>query len=535
MAKYSGGKASTMVPSKKSAPVRTGENVALTYEGDPGLYRKPKGELFVLAVNYMGEQENAFYESGLDRQSRYVELIHHVTKKDPTWMQGFIPFLRKEAYMRTASVVAACEYVAAGGPQGAAVLDSALQRADEPAEALGYWLLKYGRSIPFPVRKGLNRAMGRLYTEYAALKYDGGSRGVRMGDVIELTHPKPKEEWRSDLYRYLLDRRHHPTNVRVGLENLPEIKKWRELQEIDRDARRDYLRDNGPYALVDSGMTWETMSEWLPGFGDAESWEFIIDTMGYMALLRNLRNFDEGGVSDTAANRVIAKLIDPERVARSMQFPFRFLSAYKNTTSTRWTWALDRAMDLSTANIPKLPGRSLVLVDVSGSMSKLLSNSSSVMNYEAGAVFGVSQFISAGFQGSLVAFGTHSVNIRLSKGTSVLKGTEALVSVANLGTVGHGTNTWAALEEHYDGHDRVFIFTDMQSFAMNGNGKPALLESIKVPIYNWNLAGYRATNMSVGSENHYEMAGLSDVSFRQIALLESMQDSHWQWEEHAVL
>jgi hypothetical protein len=62
----------------------------------------------------------------------------------------------------------------------------------------------------------------------------------------------------------------------------------------------------------------------------AEQWECLIPHMGYMALLRNLRSFDDAGVSDEVAVQVMARLTDPEQVARSRQFPMRFLSAFKD-------------------------------------------------------------------------------------------------------------------------------------------------------------------------------------------------------------
>src|SRR3712207_7767035 len=51
----------------------------------------------------------------------------------------------------------------------------------------------------------------------------------------------------------------------------------------------------------------------------------LAPTMGYMALLRNLRNFDEAGMPDEVAAVVAARLGDPDEVARSRQLPYRFL------------------------------------------------------------------------------------------------------------------------------------------------------------------------------------------------------------------
>ena len=81
--------------------------------------------------------------------------------------------------------------------------------ADEPAEMLGYWLTTHGRNVPMPVKRGVADAARRLYTERAALRYDGLSRQIRMADVIELAHPSPRDDAQSALFRWLLDRRHH--------------------------------------------------------------------------------------------------------------------------------------------------------------------------------------------------------------------------------------------------------------------------------------------------------------------------------------
>ncbi len=75
--------------------------------------------------------------------------------------------------------------------------------------------------------------------------------------------------------------------------------------------------------------------------------------MGYMALLRNLRNFDEAGVSDAVAGRVAERLADPAQVAKSRQLPMRFLSAYRAAPSLRWAWALEQAIAHALANVPR--------------------------------------------------------------------------------------------------------------------------------------------------------------------------------------
>jgi hypothetical protein len=79
-----------------------------TYEGAPGYARDAKSELFLLAVaNMVGE--DTFYEKAGDRDDRFRDLVHQVAVDDGDWLAGFLPWLRGEANMRSAPVVAALE------------------------------------------------------------------------------------------------------------------------------------------------------------------------------------------------------------------------------------------------------------------------------------------------------------------------------------------------------------------------------------------------------------------------------------------
>ena len=486
-----------------------------TYEGALALTRDPKSELFLLAVTNM-VAEDTFYESGAKRDARFVELIHQVTKADPEWVQRFVPWLRNEANMRSAAVVVAAEYVAAGGANGRKVIASAVARADEPAEILAYWAQEHGRRFPQPVKRGVADAVRKHYSEYAALKYDGRSRAWRMGDVVDLTHPKPVEAWQSDLFRYLLDRRHHPESVVVP-ETLSKVARRAELEMLPVDQRRELLRERGAELLQEAGATWEWLSGWIPGGMDAEAWEMVIPSMGYMALLRNLRNFDEAGISRRHVRYVKNVLADPERVARSRQFPYRFWSAYRNVPSLRWASTLEAALDLSVANIPALPGRTLVLTDTSASMTSPVSRGSKVRHFEIAALFAAAVAKQAD-EVELVSFASGWERIGFRPTQSVLRTVERVE--ARIGNVGHGTMLGRALRASFRGHDRVVVFSDMQTH----DQVPALPGAT---VYVFNTGGYRATPFAVGRKGHYEIGGFSDSTFRLMAHLESLQDADW--------
>lgn len=514
---------------KPKSPIATTTSVAATYEGDNGFVRNEKSELFLLGVNFMGEDKNEFYESGDERQVRFLALIDAVTKSDPAWMQEYIYFLRHVAFMRTAPVVALAEYIRAGGEKGSQLVDRVLRRADESAELISYWLNKYGRPIPMAIRRGVARHLSKL-DEYSAMKYAGNSAAFTLADAIELTHPVPRDQAQADLFAYLLDVRHHG-DVRGDLARLPRVAKNMELKALPEGERRGFLAEKGPEVLADAGMTWERLSSWIPGGMDKDAWEAIIPNMGYMALLRNLRNFDKAGVSDTVAATICAKLSDPSEVEKSMQFPYRFWNAFAHVPSHRWSGAIEKALDLSVRNIPELDGKTLVLVDISGSMGLGWAGSGkaeTIAPYQKGAIFGVAQFLRAS-DGDLVAFASTAQHIDLKPGTSVLRGVEKVDSV--FGTIGYGTNTWPTAERYFDGHKRIIIVTDEQSFGHRG--KNAFIEKMEkqgVNLYNFNLNGYKNANMAGGSNGRYEFGGLTDITFRQLPLLEAGRNASWPWE-----
>src|SRR5699024_8232060 len=122
------------------------------------------------------------------------------------------------------------------------------------------------------------------FDEYQIAKYNGGCKDLKFRDVLRITHPNPKSKEVEELFRKILD---------------------------------DTLET--PY-------TWET--ELSARGSTKEVWDELIASgrVGYMALLRNLRNIIKSGANITP---VLAVLSDPVQVKKSKQFPFRFFSAYR--------------------------------------------------------------------------------------------------------------------------------------------------------------------------------------------------------------
>jgi len=247
--------------------------------------------------------------------------------------------------------------------------------------------------------------------------------------------------------------------------------------------------------------------------------------MGYMALLRNLRNFEQADVDADTLGYVAAKLADPREVAASRQFPYRFWSAYKHSGTMLFGPELERALQLSLANVPALPGRSLVLIDTSGSMQTPISGHSGVQAFEIGAVFAAAvadAAARAGGTADLVLYATGSARQKVHP--SVLRTVQDVAG--RIGEVGHGTDTWKNAKRWFDGHDRVFVFTDMQDHP--GNARSGV-DRWPCPIYVWDLRGYGKANLDTG-RGRYLFAGFTDAAFRLVPLLESGRDAAWPWE-----
>jgi hypothetical protein len=517
-----------------TGPVRTAPVPAgATHEGAPGYARDPKSELFLLAVAHLGDA--SFYESAPERDQRFAGLVRAVTVSDPQWMSRFVPWLRDGAGMRTAAVVAAAEATRAlletGQPGGRQLIAATLRRADEPGELLAYWMSRYGRAVPKPVKRGTGDALFRLLGEYPLLKYDTGAHAFRIADVLALVHAGDRKgsaqggrfrgEWQRDLFGYAVDRRY-------GRDTAPEYAVPDSLRMVAANKRLRAEAAGDPSALLDgdrlreAGMTWEdALSLAGPAVSKRDLWTALVPLLGYLALLKNLRNLDQAGVPDDVAAAAAARLADPEQVRRSRVFPFRFLAAYQAAPSLRWGHALEQALNASLVNVPGLPGRTLILVDRSGSMFDRPSSRSGLNRADTAAVFGTALALRAE-RADLVEFGTGSAVVPFRQSESVLK------AVGRFGSLG-GTNTAAAVAAHFrrGRHDRVVLVTDEQAM---GAVSPASVIPDHVPLYTWNLAGYRYGHGPSGPSgvgNRHVLGGLTDRAFGLIPMIEAGRAARW--------
>lgn len=315
-------------------------------EGFTAFAMDPKSKL-VSQVLTSFFNESKFYG---DNSEELVATLKDVIRTDPEFISKLAVFARSEFNMRSVSHVLT-GYLAnmpEGKPYVRQTVKNIVLRGDDATEILAFYLNTFGKPIPNSLRKAL-RDVFVTFDAYTLAKYKGNGP-VKMKDVLCLTHPAPASDVDSILWKELLEDKLQPA------------------------------------------YTWETE---LSAKGNTkETWEELIasNRVGYMALLRNLRNIINADPSNM--RDVLDKLSNEKEVRKSKQLPFRYLSAYRNVPSESW-WsvaarnAMDTAADYSIENLPKIPGKTIISIDVSGSMTSRISGKSDVRCSDIALLLGV--------------------------------------------------------------------------------------------------------------------------------------------------
>ena len=514
----------TSRPRKGATKLATTGATTINHQGGVGFLRDEKTELFLAAVSSLNE--DTFYESAQDRRGRIATLIGQVAE-DTDWILGLVTWLRKEAGLRTIPSIIAAHSVKARLDKGISgsnryIISAALGRMDENAEILAYWMETFGRTIPSAVKRGVADSFLRGLNQGSYLKWRGkANRGaVSLVDVINLTHPKPTTDEQAKLLKLIVDEAYGNDTDTSGLSII-------EARDhvLSHPAEAIVKMLTGPDAqsiIEEASLTHEVIAGAI-GKIPAEVWENLVPHMGYKALRMNLRRIHEAGVSDDTIDAITARLKDAEVIRKSNPMPIEFLAAFRNAPLD-FAPAIQRAANYSLENVPALKGRTLILVDTSGSMGAPLSDRGTLARLEAARVFGAALAIRAE-DPTLVTFGSTSKEIEV-KGKDLLRVAESITDLRS------GTDTRGAIGRHYSGHDRVIVITDEQpGYYYWGSRGGDVFSNIpeNVPTFTWNLAGYQTGHSEI-KVNRYTFGGLTDKGFQMIPLLEAGLNQGWPWE-----
>lgn len=304
-----------------------------THEGAPAIHLRGMDALR-RAVSSCLLWENEFYEDGIAISDRIRQLAESVPVSDVAALAVEARTVMNLRHVSLWLTLAVIDRKVGAGFDTASLIDQVCRRADEPGELLAmYW--KDGRKpIPSAMKRGLARAMLR-FDHYALAKYNRDA-GVSLKDVVRMSHPKAANDDQGKRLGKLL-------RGELGAAN-----------------------------------TWEGALS--AGGGKRDSFERLLreGKLGYLALLRNLRNMDQAGVD--------AQLVRDAIVARKgarQVLPFRYVAAAR--AAPRFEKELDKALIAAVAEMPVMQGETIVLVDVSGSMNDKLSAKSDMTRMDAAA------------------------------------------------------------------------------------------------------------------------------------------------------
>lgn len=423
-----------------------------TYQGAPARIPETLKELRKAVLSSF-LWESTYYESG----GHLAERIGHLIKQTET--QDLIDLAieaRHDMNLRHIPLFIAAEMVRLDKHKGAVrkIIPEIVNRPDDLTELLAlYWRLGKAK-IPMQLKRGIADALSK-FSAYQLSKYKN-SQGIKLYDLFNLTHPKPKSKEQAKIWKDFLSGK---------------------LKQADTWERK----------LSSEGNT-------------KESWENLLSErrLGAMALLRNLRNMHQCGVNPS----LIESSLLEANYARVL--PFRFIAAAKYAPHLEP--AIERAFISRLGQLPRLSGRTAVLVDVSGSMSCVLSVKSDMDRIDAGC--GLAMIVRELCEDfHCYAFHTELFAIAPRHGFALR---DAIRSVGSGGTyLGAAIRT---VEREVSNLDRIIVFTDEQSH-----------DSVPQPLtekaYMINVASYRP---EVSYGKWISISGFSERVVDFISMIETL-------------
>jgi 60 kDa SS-A/Ro ribonucleoprotein len=445
--------------------------------------------------------EDSFYESGQDIAARITAAAQDVSLSE---LAGLAIEARSHYNLRSAPMLllgtlverAATEKVGyvREGRSVADAIELTVQRADELTELLAIYWRNGRKPLTAQLKKGLARAF-RKFDAYQLAKYDRAN-AIRLRDVLFLTHPKPKVCALCDGTTGLGE---CGGCDGTGVDKV-QAATWKSLVD-------------GTLAAPD---TWEV--ELSAGKDKRAVFERLLaeGKLGYLALLRNLRNMDQAGVDPSA---IVANIVARKGARRVL--PFRYVAAARAVP--RFEPALDQALVASLSELPVLDGVTAVLVDVSGSMDAPLSGKSDLTRIDAAATLasiipvgptvGVSPTLGPTVGGSSLRVFTFSNQLKEVAPRRGMAGIDAVKnSQPHGGTYLRMASAELAKRVQYD---RLIVITDEQS----ADGGAELRPGAKG--YLLNVAGYQnGVNYEKG---WVHMTGFSENILRFVAEYEKTE------------
>lgn len=450
---------------------------------------KETTELELVSVLLTSFVNDKFYESKNEQLDRLSSLVASIA--DKKFAAKAAIYARNEFGMRSITHALAGElaYLVKGQEWVKNAIYRIVKRPDDMLEILGYYGNKYGKPFPNSLKKGLSKAVHK-FSEYQLAKYRGETSDTKLVDLFNIVHPVPKTEAEKDVYARLMKGElksnqtweFKMTQAGQEVEDLQnEVEKSEKLSELKKEVWKEMLTEK---------------------------------KLGYFALLRNLRNIIKQ--APEYLDIALGQLQDEESIKKSLVLPFRFDTAVKTLsedglTDRKVITALSNALDISLSNVPVYNGKTLIVVDVSGSMQ---GNPLRIASLFASILFRSNN------DAEVMLFSNNA------KYLSSLNPQDSTITIArNIVDASHpgGTNFHSIFLEANKAYDRVIILSDMQGWVgydtpvRQFNGYCSKYKCNPF-IYSFDLAGHGTLQMP--QDKIFCIAGFSDKIFDAMKVME---------------
>jgi 60 kDa SS-A/Ro ribonucleoprotein len=498
---------------KKSTVVET-----VTHQGGVGYQHDAKIELIGLLATGL---DNTFYEKEGDREKRLAALIEEVAKRDKTFVAKALVYARTKMGQRTVTHVGAVNLAKhlSGDDLGKNFYSKRdrkenkggiVFRLDDMLEILACYVAKNPSqktrkngqpsiTLPNSIKKGFKAALENA-DAYELAKYQAKGKEISLVDIVNLVHPKPSAKMKP-VFEQLMK---------------GELKQFNTVEDKNTKVGQEVA------AKVKSGEITKEQAEVELKEAKEDNYAELIRSrkIGYLALLRNLRNILKNSSDKELISDACALLTDEKLIRQSLVFPHHIdlaleimLTEFSNSEMSKFANALNTAYELAIPNLKELfqTGRTAVVFDSSGSMSSpvQLSNKARTSAAITKAAL-IAATLAKGIGADVYHFANYTQQIKFNPADSV--NTLKNQFISKQGEVGYGTAFNSIMGTLGKNYDRVFIISDMQS----GSGP---LGNTKEYVYSIDITGYGTTSIKPG-QKVFQIFGYSAEIYELIKKVE---------------
>jgi hypothetical protein len=473
--------------------------------------------------------ENQFYRSETDTMKELKTLVDECATQDPYLVAQCIVYSRCVGEgMRSVNHLAA-SYLAphCGGLEWAKRFYSlwnkktqsggTVFRPDDMAEIIACFSAMNKTKATNSMKKGFAAAIEQM-DAYGILKYKKS-----LIDVINLVHPNPKNS------SAMVDVNGEKVNVIDAV--IKGLSVSADTWEVAQSDAGQEVAKAVKEGKIDEAQAKEVLKE-----AKAENWDALLTEgkLGILAALRNIRNMMNTVTKGKTVDTLCTLLSDGEAIRKGKIMPYQIdlaneviNSEFSSAESRKISAALLKGYDAAVPNLAEmLPGRNLVIVDFSGSMSTPVLDpvrktrySSSCM--DKAALIGAT--IAKATNADVIRFGDNAEYVNWNMNSDVFSIAKAMkkdMGCTNLG------RAWQLAQASGKKYDRVFILSDNE--CNRGSSYSSYMNYVKAVgspyVYSVDMAAYGTTQLAGDNVRYYY--GYGYAMFDDIAKSEFNPNYH---------